>query len=109
MRSARAATRAISSSSRRRPTTARRCRLRRGEHDIQRADAATRQRHRLGSLCFGDLVAITDAATRRGPLDAQGRLTVGVIVHGDGIVSGHGPGVTPLLTRPAALLRPARR
>jgi hypothetical protein len=27
-------------------------------------------------------------------------------VHGDSTVSGHGPGVTPLLTGPAALLRP---
>jgi hypothetical protein len=31
---------------------------------------------------------------------------VGVIVHGDSTVAGHGPGVTPLLTGPAGLLRP---
>jgi hypothetical protein len=45
---------------------------------------------------------------RRGPLYRAGRITIGVIVHGDSTVSGHGPGVTPLLTGPAELLRPQR-
>ncbi|MEW6707810.1 MAG: DUF4438 domain-containing protein [Pseudomonadota bacterium] len=78
----------------------------RGDYDIQLADRATRERYHLGSLRFGDLVAITDADTRRGPLYRSGRITVGVIVHGDSTASGHGPGVTPLLTGPAQLLRP---
>ncbi|NMG43224.1 DUF4438 domain-containing protein [Aromatoleum toluvorans] len=78
----------------------------RGDYDIQLADRATRTRYRLGSLRFGDLVAITDSDTRRGPVYGAGRVTIGVIVHGDSTVSGHGPGVTPLLTGPAALLRP---
>jgi hypothetical protein len=78
----------------------------RGDYDIQLADRATRERYRLGSLRFGDLVAITDADTRRGPLYRAGRVTIGVIVHGDSTVSGHGPGVTPLLTGPSEVLRP---
>ena len=80
----------------------------RGDYDIQLADRAARERYRLGSLRFGDFVAITDADTRRGPSSRQGRVTIGVIVHGDSTVSGHGPGVTPLLTGPAELLRPQR-
>jgi hypothetical protein len=78
----------------------------RGDYDIQLADRATRERYRLGSLRFGDLVAIIDADTRRGPLFHSGRVTVGVIVHGDSTVSGHGPGVTPLITGAATRLRP---
>lgn len=78
----------------------------RGDYDIQLADRATRERYRLGSLRFGDMVAITNADSRRGPSHSQGRVTIGVIVHGDSTVSGHGPGVTPLLTGPADLLRP---
>ncbi|MCF8205104.1 MAG: DUF4438 domain-containing protein [Methylotenera sp.] len=78
----------------------------RGDYDIQLADRAARERYRLGSLRFGDFVAITDADTRRGPVMREGRVTIGVIVHGDSTVSGHGPGVTPLLTGPAELLRP---
>jgi hypothetical protein len=78
----------------------------RGDYDIQLADRGTRERFGLGSLRFGDLVAITDADTRRGPIYRQGRVTIGVIVHGDSTVSGHGPGVTPVLTGPASLLQP---
>jgi hypothetical protein len=78
----------------------------RGDYDIQLADRATRERFRLGSLRFGDLVAIVDADVRRGPVYRQGRVTIGVIVHGDSTVSGHGPGVTPLLTGSTRCLRP---
>jgi hypothetical protein len=78
----------------------------RGDYDIQLADRRTRERYRLGSLRFGDMVAICDADTRRGPSYRAGRVTIGVIVHGDSTVSGHGPGVTPLLTGPASVIRP---
>lgn len=78
----------------------------RGDYDIQLADRALRRRHRLGSLRFGDFVAILDADNRRGPSLRGGRVTIGVIVHGDSTVSGHGPGVTPLLTGPLPRLRP---
>lgn len=78
----------------------------RGDYDIQLADRAARERYRLGSLRFGDFVAITDADVRRGPIYRAGRVTIGVIVHGDSTVAGHGPGVTPLLTGPASALQP---
>ena len=80
----------------------------RGDYDIQMSDRDLRQRHRLGSLRFGDLVAIVNADTRRGPSVRQGRVTIGVVVHGDSTVSGHGPGVTPLITGPTTRLRPFR-
>jgi hypothetical protein len=78
----------------------------RGDYDIQLADRETRLRHRLGSLRFGDLVAIVAGDTRFGPSYRSGRITIGVIVHGDSTVSGHGPGVTALLSGPSSLLRP---
>jgi hypothetical protein len=76
----------------------------RGDIDIQLFDPQMRRRYHLGSLRFGDLVAIVQGDARFGPALRQGRTTVGVIVHGDSTVSGHGPGVTPLLTGPAARL-----
>jgi Domain of unknown function (DUF4438) len=78
----------------------------RGDYDIQLGDRATRLRYRLDSLRFGDLVAVVGADARRGPAYRGGCITVGVIVHGDSTVSGHGPGVTPLLTGPAEQIRP---
>lgn len=80
----------------------------RGDYDIQLADPELRRRYDLGSLRFGDMVAIIGADTRRGPSVRHDRVTVGVIVHSDSTVSGHGPGVTPLLTGPASVLRPVR-
>ncbi|MBD0337346.1 MAG: DUF4438 domain-containing protein [Cyanobacteria bacterium Co-bin13] len=78
----------------------------RGDYDIQLFDAEARDRNRLGSLRFGDFVAICDGDTRFGPAYRQSRVTIGIIVHGDSTVSGHGPGVTPLLTGPANSLQP---
>lgn len=78
----------------------------RGDYDIQLGDRTTRLRYRLDSLRFGDLVAVVGADARRGPAYRGGCITVGVIVHGDSTVSGHGPGVTPLLTGPVEQLRP---
>jgi hypothetical protein len=80
----------------------------RGDVDIQLFDATTRRRHGLGTLRFGDLVAIQDSDARFGAAWRSGRITIGVVVHSDSTVSGHGPGVTALLTGPAACLRPVR-
>jgi len=78
----------------------------RGDYDIQLADPGIRRRYRLGGLRFGDMVSIVQADNRFGPLYRQGWVTVGVIVHGDSTASGHGPGVTPLLSGPMQRLRP---
>ncbi len=77
----------------------------RGDFDIQLADPYTRQRYGLDTLRFGDVVAILDEDGRFGPSVRTGRVTIGVVVHGDSTVSGHGPGVTALLTGPANALR----
>ena len=77
----------------------------RGDYDIQLFDSEVRRRFHLESLRFGDMVCIVDADTRFGPSFRQGYMTFGVIVHGDSSVSGHGPGVTPLLCGPAEKLQ----
>lgn len=81
----------------------------RGDYDIQLFDPDLRRRFRLDTLRFGDLIAIDGADTRFGPSVRLGRTTIGIIVHGDSTVSGHGPGVTPLLSGPTARLRPVFR
>jgi uncharacterized protein DUF4438 len=68
-----------------------------GDTDIQLSDRALRSRFRLGSLRFGDLVAICGMDARFGASRRGGAITVGVVVHSDSNVAGHGPGVTPLL------------
>lgn len=76
-----------------------------GDYDIQMHSPALVARHGLGRLRFGDLVSVEDADNRFGRSYAPGWRSVGVVVHSESTVAGHGPGVVTLLTGPAALLR----
>lgn len=69
-----------------------------GDYDITLFDEATVAEYGLADLRFGDIVAITDADTRFGRSYRAGAMTIGVIVHSDCVASGHGPGVTTLLS-----------
>jgi len=77
-----------------------------GDCDIQLSDPAIVRKYRLRSLRFGDLVAICALDNRFGPSVRLGTITVGVVVHSDSHVAGHGPGVTPLLVGRSSVLKP---
>jgi hypothetical protein len=77
-----------------------------GDFDIQLSDPHTNRRQRLDTLRFGDIVAVVSLDARFGPTRRRGFVTIGVVVHSDSTVAGHGPGVTPLLVGPLDLLRP---
>jgi len=79
-----------------------------GDLDIQLSDPELVRRFRLGSLRLGDLVAVCPLDYRFGPSRRPGTVTVGVVVHSDTQVAGHGPGVTPLLIAPARRLQLVR-
>ena len=55
-------------------------------------------------MLLGDLVAVTDLDARHNMGFRRGWLTIGVVVHGASPLPGHGPGLTPVLTGPAAAL-----
>ena len=78
----------------------------RGDYDIQMFDAATVTEHGLGTLRFGDFVAILDADHSFGRIYRQGAVSVGIIVHSECVTAGHGPGVTTLLTSTEGALEP---
>jgi hypothetical protein len=58
------------------------------------------RRFSLGTLRFGDLVAIIDADNRFGRSFHRGYFAIGCVVHGESTVAGHGPGVVTLLSGP---------
>ncbi|MFP2899678.1 DUF4438 domain-containing protein [Corallococcus sp. 4LFB] len=80
-----------------------------GDLDIQLSDARLVRKHRLNALRLGDLVAVCPLDYRFGPSRRAGVVTVGVVVHADSKVAGHGPGVTPLLIAPRECVRLVRR
>ena len=56
-------------------------------------------------VLLGDLIAVTDIDARWNMGYRRGWVTVGVVAHGASPQPGHGPGITPILTGPATVLR----
>ncbi len=78
----------------------------RGDYDINLFDPTIIEEFGLNDLRFGDLVAILDADASFGRHYSTGAVSVGIIVHGDSYMAGHGPGVTGLLTSRLGEIRP---
>lgn len=69
-----------------------------GDYDIQLFDEKVNEQYELDRLRLGDVVAIIDADHSYGRIYRQGAVSVGIVVHTNCVASGHGPGVTTLLT-----------
>jgi len=77
-----------------------------GDYDIQTSDREIAQRHGLQSLRLGDVIAIRDADCRFGRSLRTDAISIGVVVHASCVVSGHGPGVTVVMTTAKKLIVP---
>lgn len=77
-----------------------------GDCDVQLTNPEAMVRLRLDRLRLGDLVCVVGMDWRWGPSRRRDLVSVGVVVHGDSAVAGHGPGITPLLVGPMSHLRP---
>jgi hypothetical protein len=77
-----------------------------GDYDIQVADKDLVRKYGLETLRLGDVVAIRDADCRFGRSIKSGAITIGVVVHASCVVSGHGPGVTVIMTTSKKLIVP---
>jgi hypothetical protein len=77
-----------------------------GDYDIQLFDEDVKRVHHLEDLRLGDLVAIQDADNSFGRIYKKGALSVGVVVHTDCVISGHGPGVTTVFTSSTGKISP---
>ncbi len=69
-----------------------------GDYDIMTADKEELARHGLDKLRYGDIVLLQNCDTTYGRGYLTGAVTIGVVVHSDCLKTGHGPGVTTLLT-----------
>lgn len=69
-----------------------------GDYDIQLFDETIVKEYGLEDLRLGDIVAIKDADNSYGRIYLKGAMSIGVIVHSNCVVSGHGPGVVTILT-----------
>ncbi len=77
-----------------------------GDYDIQIGEQGSIRKFGLQNLRIGDVIAISDADCRFGRTIRPGAITIGVVVHGACVTSGHGPGVTVLMTTVKKLIVP---
>lgn len=77
-----------------------------GDYDIQLFDEPTVSSYGLNNLRFGDLVAITDADARYGRIYKTGGVVIGIVVHSDCVLAGHGPGVMVIMATPNGRIVP---
>jgi hypothetical protein len=77
-----------------------------GDYDIMTGDSEAMEKYQLGKLRFGDIVALLDHDNRYGRDYHRGAITVGVVVHSNCILAGHGPGVSTLMTCATTLIEP---
>lgn len=77
-----------------------------GDYDIQFFDESVIKQYHLEDLRLGDLVAIVDADHSFGRIYRQGAITIGIVVHTNCVIAGHGPGVTTLMTSSGGMIIP---
>lgn len=77
-----------------------------GDYDIQLFDKPTVDEYGLEDLCLGDFVAIMDADATYGRIYKTGGVVIGVIVHSDCVLAGHGPGAMVAMASRDGLIVP---
>ncbi|MFQ5581934.1 MAG: DUF4438 domain-containing protein [Mariprofundaceae bacterium] len=69
-----------------------------GDYDILCHDESTVKKYGLDKLRFGDFVAVLDHDNRYGRTYRKGAATIGVVIHSDSPLGGHGPGMMTLMS-----------
>ena len=77
-----------------------------GDCDLMTADWKEICRCGLDRLRYGDFVLLEDCDNGYGRGYLKGACSVGVVVHSDSLVMGHGPGITTVMTSKQPLIRP---
>ncbi len=77
-----------------------------GDYDITTQDPTTIKQLGLDKLRFGDIVYLENTDNSFGRCYKKGAGSVGIVVHSDCIIAGHGPGVTTIATSVKGKIKP---
>ena len=77
-----------------------------GDYDITTTDYGEIERLGIDKLRFGDIVALEDCDNLYGRSYRQGAVSIGVVVHSDCLIAGHGPGVATIMTTAKPMIEP---
>jgi len=76
-----------------------------GDYDIMTGDLKANKEFGINELRFGDLVLLKDCDNTYGRQYLKGSVSIGVVVHSDCIKSGHGPGITVIMSSKASKIK----
>ncbi|MEO0102169.1 MAG: DUF4438 domain-containing protein [candidate division WOR-3 bacterium] len=77
-----------------------------GDYDITTQDEGMIKKWRLDELRFGDIVCLQDTDNTYGRCLRKGAVSIGVVVHANCVIAGHGPGVTTIATSSRGRIKP---
>jgi len=77
-----------------------------GDYDVMTSDPETVKEYKLDRLKFGDFVALLDHDNSYGRAFVKGAVSIGIVVHSDCLLAGHGPGIATLMTCSIPLIEP---
>lgn len=77
-----------------------------GDYDIMTSDPATVKQYGLDKIRLGDIVALLDQDNSYGRAHLAGAISIGIVVHSDCFLAGHGPGVATLMTCAQDVIEP---
>jgi len=69
-----------------------------GDYDILCHDRSVVEEYGLDRLRFGDFVAVLDHDNRYGRTYRKNAVTIGIVIHSDSPLGGHGPGMMTLMS-----------
>ncbi|THB72943.1 MAG: DUF4438 domain-containing protein [Desulfobacteraceae bacterium] len=77
-----------------------------GDYDIMTSDPDTVKQYNLDRMRFGDFVALLDHDNSYGRAYKKGAVSIGIVVHSDCFLAGHGPGIATIMTCAQSLIEP---
>ncbi len=77
-----------------------------GDYDITTTDKQEIATLGIDKLRFGDVVALDDCDNLYGRSFRRGAVSIGVVVHSDCLIAGHGPGVATIMTATSPIIEP---
>lgn len=75
-----------------------------GDYDIMTGDENANRKFGIEKLRFGDLVLLRDCDNTNGRQYLKDAVSIGVVVHSDCIKSGHGPGITVIMSSKSPII-----
>jgi hypothetical protein len=74
------------------------------DQDVMSGDRGLMEDLGIDQIRLGDLIGIRNVDHRFGRSFREGWIAICLCIHGDSVMTGHGPGILTLMTGPAALL-----